>query len=1307
MKKYIFVLFCFVFVSVMGQNKIPMELDPWIGWATWDSQAETSPHLFNNEKKYFTMWPSSLNLNLNKEKGNFTQKITAYGETWVYLPGSNKNWPFNVRCNGNKIPVTNHLNSPGIKLKKGTYIITGDFYWKFIPGTIKIPKSTGIVNLKINGKKVAFPERGKNGILRLQNKKSILKDKDYLSTKAYYLLEDGIPLKLHINIGLTVSGKSREKVLETVVPTGWKVSSIVSQIPATIDKFGKLKVQVRSGKWSIKIQTFRTDNTKIIEFQKGAKIISEKSFLAFKSAPELRVLEVQAGESIDSSGTSLPDKWKEYPVYFWITKKPILLKEQQRGGIANESSSITVNRELWLFEKGHGYTFIDSINAELSKTLRLDSNGNNKLGKVTVNGVDLLITENPISKTSGVELREKSIFLEAVGKIEHSGKIPISGWKNSVDSVNMKINLPPGWRVFAVFGADKSYGDWLSSWNLLDIFLLLLFSTAMFRIWGLKAGIMTFIGFALIFHEPGSPKYIWFFLLIPVSLLKVIKEGIAEKLLKYWKHFALICFVLITIPFIAKQAQNILYPQLERTVFQRQNNINYASTLKKVVKIPTKEEKRKLSLQLEDSDNLYAMSQSNLSFTPSTKVQTGPGIPLWSWNSISCNWNRAVTASENITPILISPFFSKILGLGRILFILLILNYMFEVKISKKSFKSTLLLFLLCCFSINSFATVPDKDTLSLLKLRVLKTADCYPNCAEIENLTITLKNRKIINTATVHAQTLTAFPMPGQPNSWSPITITVDGKPAPLRIENNYLWVVVNKGIHIVKATGIIPVKNTFELSFYLKPHKVTINAPHWKYSGLNENNAVESQIFFSKKQKTASVEKEKYSMENFNPIVVVERHLELGQSWQVITTVTRLTSSEKPIALSIPIIPNEKLLSSALKITDNKYAEVRLSAGQHKFMWKSELPISNKILFNSTKNSSWVEQWSVVYSAMWNVNFKGIPPIYKSSSNILIPSWKPWPGEQLELKISKPKAIQGQTVTLKKVNFSGTPGTKITKYSLVLDIVSSVGAEYPIILPENSTVKSVFRNEKKLSAKIKGRKITLPLIPGKQNIKLMWTVANGISLKTQMGKVTLPAEATNIYSSLSVPRSRWIILTGGPTMGPAVRFWGLFIVVLIIAFVLGSTKNSPLSKTEWVLLSIGMTQVPIFLALFIISWLFWLKWRGEVVVEKLPKWVFNLQQIVLIGLTCISLFIFIGIVYEGLMGRPEMYIVGNGSNISNLYWYKAEVEKILPTPYFISMSIWIYRLSMLLWALWLSNALIKWLKWGFKQFSHEKYWV
>jgi hypothetical protein len=206
--------------------------------------------------------------------------------------------------------------------------------------------------------------------------------------------------------------------------------------------------------------------------------------------------------------------------------------------------------------------------------------------------------------------------------------------------------------------------------------------------------------------------------------------------------------------------------------------------------------------------------------------------------------------------------------------------------------------------------------------------------------------------------------------------------------------------------------------------------------------------------------------------------------------------------------------------------------------------------------------------------------------------------------------------------------------------------------------------------------------------------------------GDVELPGEAANITSVIEVPESRWVLWTVGPTRGPAVRFWTIVVFAILAALLLGGVKFSPLGRIEWVLLALGLTQVHIAAAMIVVAWLFALGWRGRSDAATMRRWLFNLRQIGLVILTLVSLGILIVAVGAGLLGNPEMFIVGNGSWQTHFQWFQPTVEKHLPELTIISISVWFYRLLMLFWALWLAFALLRWLTSGWKSFTHEGGW-
>jgi hypothetical protein len=330
---------------------------------------------------------------------------------------------------------------------------------------------------------------------------------------------------------------------------------------------------------------------------------------------------------------------------------------------------------------------------------------------------------------------------------------------------------------------------------------------------------------------------------------------------------------------------------------------------------------------------------------------------------------------------------------------------------------------------------------------------------------------------------------------------------------------------------------------------------------------------------------------------------------------------------------------------------------------------------------------------------------PVFDPASAELIPIWQPWPGESTDLAVSRPEAIAGATVTVNRGQHEITVGKRQRVSRLELFVRSSLGEDFLVDLPAEAEITSLVHDGKTIPVRTDGKKLIVPLRPGDQSLSVGWKINSALSFYSAAEPVSLPVPSANIDTTMHVPSDRWILWTNGPLRGPAVRFWSILVCALIAAWVLGRIPNSPLRSLEWMLLALGLTQIPLPAALGVIGWLFLLSWRGRTSFLKLPAWGFNLLQLFLIALTAAALIVFVMVVAAGLLGNPEMFILGNGSDRTLLRWYQARCDTALPTPGCASVSIWWYRFLMLAWALWLATSLIRWLRWAWHQFGAGGY--
>jgi hypothetical protein len=97
---------------------------------------------------------------------------------------------------------------------------------------------------------------------------------------------------------------------------------------------------------------------------------------------------------------------------------------------------------------------------------------------------------------------------------------------------------------------------------------------------------------------------------------------------------------------------------------------------------------------------------------------------------------------------------------------------------------------------------------------------------------------------------------------------------------------------------------------------------------------------------------------------------------------------------------------------------------------------------------------------------------------------------------------------------------------------------------------------------------------------------------------------------------------------------------------------------------------------------------------------------QVALALLTLAALGSLLSAIPNGLLGSPDMRIAGPGSHGGLLEWFHDRVETALPRPVVISVSIWFYKAAMLAWALWLSFALVRWVRWAWHAGGAQGLW-
>ena len=197
----------------------------------------------------------------------------------------------------------------------------------------------------------------------------------------------------------------------------------------------------------------------------------------------------------------------------------------------------------------------------------------------------------------------------------------------------------------------------------------------------------------------------------------------------------------------------------------------------------------------------------------------------------------------------------------------------------------------------------------------------------------------------------------------------------------------------------------------------------------------------------------------------------------------------------------------------------------------------------------------------------------------------------------------------------------------------------------------------------------------------------------------------AVNAETVFKMPPNRWVLWTEGPRLGPAVLFWSYLVVIVLAAAALGRTALTPLKTRHWLLLGLGLTQIEPLAAIMIAGWLLALGVRERREPIQAP-FAFNLSQVLLALWTLAAMIGLYSSIKEGLLGIPRMQIAGNGSYDLFLRWTQDRIVTTMPRPWVLSLPMLVFRVLMLVWALWLALSLLKWLSWGWRSFAGGGLW-
>lgn len=1313
---------------------VPPALQPWIPWVLEggpEGQDQRACPIDPADGARLCAWPGRLELVLSVEGGTFAQVWQVFAESAVPLPGDADAWPLGVAADGAALPVVQRDGRPTVTLAAGVHRVSGRFAWDRPPDALLIPPMVGLVGLVRDGRAVPTPRLDRTNRLWLGEPAGSETERsgDRLSLEVYRRIQDSLPLEVLTRLRLEVSGGAREVRLDPVLLHGGIPLRIDSPLPARLEEDGSLRVQVRPGRWDLDVVAHHQGDVSELSRRESGAPWPEREIWAFAAEPALRRVEPSGLDAVDPRQTGIPEEWSRLPVYRAEPGAVLRLTEQARGDPDPGPDRLRLDRELWLDFDGKGYSVQDRIGGQLSRGWRLDAGPALALGAVTLDGRPVLITRLEDETSPGVEVRRGNLDVVADARLESApGRVPASGWATEFENVDARLYLPPGWDLLTVRGVDNLPSTWVGRWSLLDLFLVLITTLGIGRIWGWGWALLALLTLGLTWQAPGAPRLIWLHLLAAAALLRLIPDAPVRTGLQRMRtlttlyfRLALLGLLVIGLPFLVTEVRDGLFPHLERPWVELGDAGSGTQTaaapapafeLRSTMDMEATSKRERLSGAL--SEPAAPIPEPIDLMDPEARLQTGPGIPDWRWNSVDLRWSGPVGEDESARLWLLTPTVNLVLSLlGAVLLVLLGLRL--AGLVGGRGTHGAGLALLVALGLGTALGTepasaedLPSPELLEELRTRLVAPPDCLPHCVDLPLMVLAADPDRLVLDLTLDAAAAVAAPVPGGAGGWLPTEIRVDGEPSDgLRQDAaGRLLLMLPAGRHEVRLLGPLASRDQVEIPLPMPPRLIRATVEGWNLEGLDADGRAGAQIRLVRLSETGAPQEASLAQGALPPLLRVERTLRMGIDWRVDTRVRRLSPSVFPILIPVPLLAGESVQTPGVQV-EGAAVLADLPAGRSEVAWSSRLEPIRELSLVAPMDPRLSEDWRLDVGPLWHLDDVGIAPIHRlGPADRWLPNWRPLPGETLVLTLTRPPGVPGPTLTIDRVDTRVEPGQRGTLSTLTLAIRSSQGGSHVIRLPDAAEPIAFSLDSRSLPLPDTAPEVELPLTPGSTGVELTWREPQPLALGYRPNLPDLRSPAVNLNLTLSLPEDRWVLWTWGPRIGPAVLFWGILLVLVGLAAGLGRSRLTPLRVHDWLLLGIGLILAQVWVVLLVIGWLFALGLRHRLDPLARPAWRFNLIQTGLVILTLFALAGLLGAVQQGLLGTPEMQIMGNGSTATTLNWYQDRGGPALPEVWVLSVPMWIYRALMLAWALWLAMRLLDWLRWGWEGLSKPLIW-
>ncbi len=1313
--------------AVQAQTVVPSPLEPWRGWATHEQEYRACPLIAGatgaSAADFVCAWPGVLQLAVDGDGARFVQHWRVDAEAWISLPGDAVHWPQQATLDGRPVPIVDRNGRPMLRAAAGDHELRAIIPWRERPQSLSVPSQVGLVALTIDGKAV-LPVQRDGDELTLGRGQAVAPEADRLELRVYRRLDDDVPAVLTTQIQLVVSGQAREEVIGPVLPQGYEPLELDGEWPARFEADGRLRVRVQPGNGVLSLEARAIAPLESVTARLGAAPWPEQEIWSYSAYPHLRVTAATGALPVDPKQARVPEAWRNLPAFALGNGDVLAIEQRSRGLAPDERNRLTLDREMWLDFDGGGWFARDRVQGTMRQGWRFDAAAPFVLERAQASGagfVDkedepLLVTHGAEARLSGVEWRTPQVDLAAGLRIAPgSARLPITGWQDRFDQVDTVLHLPDGYRLLGAPGADHAVGSWMSRWNLLDVFLAAVLVLLAWRALGKIGGIAAIAYLVLGYQEYGAPLWSLLAALVLVVLARELPGGKLASVVRGVRNAAMLVLMLVALPFVAGQVRQALYPQLESHVSGFDvpfEGMAPVAEPRMAPASPSHESADTQSLKTVTVSGRIPDKHSMKRYDASTVVQTGAGEPGWqNGHRYALSWSGPVLPTQDVHLVIAPPWLVRPLRLVLVALLAFLVLRIAMPAWRRPRLPASLVVAVLALSSLGhgtpaQAQAFPPAELLDQLRARLTAAPACAPACVAIAKAEISARGDTLEVVLEAHVAERIALPLPFDEKTLALRSLSVDGDVQDaVASDGNRRWVALPRGVHRV-ALSFVAAADKVALAFPLQPMRAHFAGEGWEASGLADDR-LQTETLTLVRTRGGGEAAVNAGAQRFAPFVRVQRTITLDLDWTTETLVIRLSPQDGGFTVEVPTLAGEHVTSAGAKVVNDRVSAA-IDSDSDTARWDSTLDMSDTFELTAPPLGDRAEVWRVVVNPTWHATFSGVPEADISNSSdgtdYHAHEFHPLPGETLTIAITRPQAAQGATRAIDSVRVLQDAGQRASTTTLSLALRASQGGEHAITLPPGAEVLGVSRNGNGLNLRPRDGALSLPLLPGKQDFEIRFRNDAPLGFRSATPAIALGLPAANINLDLQLPHDRWLLATSGPAAGPAVLYWGELLVLVLVAFALARVPHSPLKAWQWALLAAGFSTVSWWPLLLVVAWLFALEWRGR--AWPASAWRFNLMQIGLALLTLVALLALFTSIQHGLLGRPEMHVVGNGSNADTLRWFADRSADALPIARAISLPLWSYQIAMLAWALWLAGALIGWLRHGFAAWTRDGLW-